>query len=248
MNKIPSVADYATSGGFDLVVEHVSAYRRLHELVAEAVIANLPEKRTGGVFSVLEMGCGPGYGLHAIQERAALEHVNVNLSGVEYQEGNVLSAQKRVPDAHIIQGDAHHTRFPDEAFDGVVITNMLYLTNVKEVLREVRRLLVPGGAVVISEPLDTADMMKILFGEISLRWQESGIRGVIRLGRSLIRSGRAVASALRYNSRVTSGSGVTKFSEREWKMQVEAAGLVVDRSMLVYHNQNTFIVAHSPRV
>lgn len=97
---------------------------------------------------VLEIACGPGVGLGYLAQRAR------RVVGGDYDEALVRKAQAhyggRIP---LLCLDAHALPFVDRAFDVVVLFEALYyLSRPGEFLLEARRVLRPGGAVLVCLP------------------------------------------------------------------------------------------------
>ncbi|WP_159451292.1 class I SAM-dependent methyltransferase [Demequina sp. NBRC 110054] len=98
---------------------------------------------------VVELGCGTGIYTRGIARRcervlaldasaAMVEKARAELAHLEHVE--------------IRQSDAYATGLPDGFADGVVAVNLLHIVPDPEgVLREMRRLVRPGGAVVIAD-------------------------------------------------------------------------------------------------
>ncbi len=98
---------------------------------------------------VVELGCGTGIYTRGIARRcervlaldasaAMVEKARAELAHLEHVE--------------IRQSDAYATGLPDGIADGVVAVNLLHIVPDPEgVLREMRRLVRPGGAIVIAD-------------------------------------------------------------------------------------------------
>ena len=85
--------------------------------------------------SLLEIGCGTGFVLSGIKK--ALPHLE--LCGSELFEDGLSFAQKRIPDAHLMQLDARKLPF-DERFDVIGAFDVIeHIEEDEEVLRELYR-------------------------------------------------------------------------------------------------------------
>ena len=94
---------------------------------------------------VLEAGCGAGQGLGLLAKSASF------LVGSDYTESLVRSASNhyrgRVP---VMRADAQELPFRDDSFDTVIFFEAVYyLQNVKAFLTECKRVLRPGGILVL---------------------------------------------------------------------------------------------------
>lgn len=97
---------------------------------------------------VLDLGCGPGDGAEHI---ASLGGVPV---GLDYSEGMVRKA-RGAPSlrGRLLRGDAGHLPFADASFDKVVCTNSFHhYPRHLAALREMRRVLRPGGVLGLVDP------------------------------------------------------------------------------------------------
>jgi len=94
---------------------------------------------------VLDLACGDGALIELLHERG-IEHV----AGIDLSEGELALARKRLgPKASLVQGRAQELPFADSSFDRVTCHLALMLMRpVDEVVREVRRVLRPGGSFV----------------------------------------------------------------------------------------------------
>ena len=105
---------------------------------------------------VLDVGCGTGVLLPALAQAVAPGGTVV---GVDYSAAFLEEAGERVGAAGLTervaleQADAHRLPFPDAAFDGVHSERvLLHLEDPDLALREMRRVVTPGGWVVAADP------------------------------------------------------------------------------------------------
>ncbi|MGA8026509.1 MAG: methyltransferase domain-containing protein [Bryobacteraceae bacterium] len=97
---------------------------------------------------VLEAACGPGVGLGFLAREAA--HVTGgDLHGAHRRSaGEIYRGRSSV---RVLQFDAQEMPFPDSSFDVVILFEAIYyLPDVGLFLREVQRVLRPGGVLLIS--------------------------------------------------------------------------------------------------
>ena len=98
--------------------------------------------------SVLEVGSGLGV---LAQEVARLVPAG-EVFGVEYSAEQIASAEHLLPNLHFTQGDAHALGFADDRFDVVYCRYVLeHLADPLLALKEMRRVLKPGGKVFVQE-------------------------------------------------------------------------------------------------
>jgi SAM-dependent methyltransferase len=95
----------------------------------------------------LEVGCGSGFGLELIARRAK------RVVGGDLTESNLRSARKHSPQRPLARFDAQRLPFADASFDVVVMFEVIYYVNdIREALREVRRVLRSHGEVLVCLP------------------------------------------------------------------------------------------------
>lgn len=100
----------------------------------------------------LEIGCGQGYGLELILEQFGADTV----IGIDIDPEMVNRAQKRIAPfgfrADVSMGDASHLQAGDESFDAVFDFGIIHhVVDWEEAVREIRRVLKPGGIFVFEE-------------------------------------------------------------------------------------------------
>ena len=108
------------------------------------ILTNLldPEARR-----ILDLGCAAGHFSAKIQ--ASLPHAEV--VGVDVYEPFVQLFRKRHPRVSCVCADAHHLPFTKGRFDAVVLSEVLdHVVDPRVVLSEVKRVLRPGGTLIIS--------------------------------------------------------------------------------------------------
>jgi ubiquinone/menaquinone biosynthesis C-methylase UbiE len=97
---------------------------------------------------VLDCGCGMGFHLMAMQKLRKLE-----LVGLDIDCDRLDWARREGVEAELVAGEAEHLPFEDGSFDKVLMTEVLeHLRDDLAALREVARVLRPGGVVAISVP------------------------------------------------------------------------------------------------
>ncbi len=104
---------------------------------------------------VLDLGCGPGVSSFELAERSGARTL-----GLDFSERMIARARKRHAEefAHLerlrfVHGDAAAMDLPDQSVDLVTGHSFLYLVHDRQaVLREIRRVLRPGGRLVLMEP------------------------------------------------------------------------------------------------
>jgi SAM-dependent methyltransferase len=132
------LAEYAR---MDAAEDHMWWYRALHRRLIDAL--------TSGHGSVLDAGCGTG-GLLA---RLRVERPDLRPVGVEW----AASASRRAAEksgAPIARGSVNALPFADACFDAAIVADLLCHAAVDppRALAELRRVLRPGGSLVVNMP------------------------------------------------------------------------------------------------
>jgi ubiquinone/menaquinone biosynthesis C-methylase UbiE len=98
---------------------------------------------------VLDLACGTG----ELARRMLEEEAQTQIAGVDLAPAMVGRARAKLDaysEVRIEQADAHDLPFADGSFDAVVCANTFhYFTHPRQVLREARRVLRPGGRLVV---------------------------------------------------------------------------------------------------
>jgi ubiquinone/menaquinone biosynthesis C-methylase UbiE len=131
---------------------------------------------------VLDLGCGPGDGTARIAQTGA------TAIGLDYSEGMIVKARKEpATTGKLTRGDAGRLPFKDASFDKVVCTNSFHhYPDHFAALKEVRRVLKPGGMLVLVDPradnifgwvaIDVAEKMVFGLDEVRIFSREAWTR------------------------------------------------------------------------
>lgn len=96
---------------------------------------------------ILDVGAGPGALVEIFRHQ-----YGANAFGIDCDPAMVYAANQQVVGA-VLTGCLPHLPFPDACFDIVTATNVLFLLEAPDAaLREIQRVLVPGGSVVLLNP------------------------------------------------------------------------------------------------
>ncbi|WP_024801784.1 class I SAM-dependent methyltransferase [Nocardia sp. BMG51109] len=140
--------DPARVSGYDSIAEGYTAENEtgvLHAYYNRPAILELAGDVTGR--RILDVGCGSGPLFAALRDRGAV------LTGIDASARMLEQARQRLgAEADLRLGDlADLLPFPDGAFDDVVASLVLhYLRDWGPALAELRRVLIPGGRLVVS--------------------------------------------------------------------------------------------------
>jgi SAM-dependent methyltransferase len=119
---------------------------------AESAGFFLPHLRPG--MRLLDVGSGPG---SITLDLAALvapgEVVGVDVQEREVEAARALASERSIDNARFEVGDAYALPFPDASFDAVFShATLLHLGDPARALREMRRVLRPGGVAGVADP------------------------------------------------------------------------------------------------
>ena len=95
---------------------------------------------------VLDVGCGAGATSRWLLDRGH------DACGVDSSPASLEHAADLVPAASLYRGDADALPFADDSFDGVLLLDLLEHTDDLAALAEARRVVRPGGWVLVSVP------------------------------------------------------------------------------------------------
>jgi SAM-dependent methyltransferase len=119
----------------------------------------------GGV-RALELGCGTGVFLARVAPSSA------RLEGIDLSMDLLCRARARVETHHNVTlscGNVEQMPYPDACFDVVYGSSVLHHLELRAALREVRRVLRPGGRIVFAEPNLLNPQIALIFGCRPLR-------------------------------------------------------------------------------
>lgn len=107
----------------------------------------------GGITAqrVLDIATGGGGFIHFLLEGLTNYTEIIGVDNNERAATSFAETFKENPRVHFQQMDAHHLGFPDSSFDLVSISNSLHHLDPLPVLREIKRVLRPGGHLLVSE-------------------------------------------------------------------------------------------------
>jgi ubiquinone/menaquinone biosynthesis C-methylase UbiE len=163
---------------------------------------------------VLDVGCGQGVDVYRYA-LAGAEATGVDLTPRHVELARAHLAAMGV-EAEVVQGDAEALPFPDETFDRVSSNGVLHHTpDMPAALREIRRVLVPGGEARI-----------IVYNRNSFHYWLTQVlyQGVLRGGLVTERSMAGVLSRGVEYSSIGARPLVNVYSPRQLRTMLEQAG------------------------
>jgi len=143
-------ADWWSSGNFDTWKKLYAGEYPRGFLIIETLRKYAPEFRVKGA-SVLDVGCGDAGALIAFAEQGAT-CAGIECFDTSLERGKLRAADHGV-EVDLRKGVAESIPFPDASFDLVMLDNVLeHVTDRPLTLREVRRVLKPGGLLYMVTP------------------------------------------------------------------------------------------------
>ena len=112
--------------------------------------------KTGNGLRTLDLGCGPG--------EFANEFAGDDYVGADLNARYIAHAQRTRPGTFLVT-DARKVDLPDRRFDQVLIFGLLHHLpddDVRAVLAEARRLLVPGGRALVIEDIPAISRLNLI--------------------------------------------------------------------------------------
>jgi len=137
-------------------------YDRFYETAQGRAIDNLEKeiilKHIDGITrgSVLEMGCGTGHWTDFLSRQG------FKVTAIDESEPMLSIAEnKNIENAAFIKADAKNLPFGGQCFTAIVSVTMLeFVDNLKMVMEEIDRLLIPGGHLVLGCLNDLSELGK----------------------------------------------------------------------------------------
>ena len=125
---------------------------------------------------VLDIGCGPG-GFLAVLSRLGGEVVGIDISTEFVSACRDTIERLGLRNARALCAPAAELPFPDDSFDVVLLIDVLHhMDAVEPALREVKRVLRPGGRVLVFEPNKLNPLLYLMCVLDRNEW------GLLRLG------------------------------------------------------------------
>ena len=107
--------------------------------------------------SILDAGCGVGgTSIYLGKKFPHVQFTGITLSEEQVKMGQKFIREKDVTNCKILKGDFNKTEFPSNSFDGVfAIESVGYSENIADFVQEMKRVLKPGGILVVLDGFRT---------------------------------------------------------------------------------------------
>jgi ubiquinone/menaquinone biosynthesis C-methylase UbiE len=120
--------------------------------------------------TLLDVGCGNGIFLSMV-----LNKFNVEVSGIDISARMIEESKELMDDrADLEVGDSENLPWNNRSFDIVTcIASFHHYPNPELVLREMKRVLIPGGVLIIADPFTPNNLLRF-FLNLSIKFSKSG--------------------------------------------------------------------------
>jgi SAM-dependent methyltransferase len=111
-------------------------------------LVSVPPRPYGPSDRILDLGCGTGIVARVLRERLGGA---ARLTGLDVNPGMIAKARSLAPDIEWVEASAAALPFPEHSFEVVLAQQVLqFVPDRLAALREVRRVLTPGGRLIAS--------------------------------------------------------------------------------------------------
>ncbi len=142
MAEITKRVERIIPGNFDNKIQYLIYLR--HLFAYEYALSFIQENA-----NVLEVGCGEGYGTFFLSKHAK------KVTGIDVDEDSILDARKKYEgnNCSFQKYDGFTIPFDDSSFDLIVSFQVIeHVQNVDRYLKEIKRVLKPGGTFLLTTP------------------------------------------------------------------------------------------------
>ena len=174
--------------------------------VIEEWVHAVKERMGKPLLAILDYGCGTGD--HITFPLAQAEN---EVLGIDVHAPSILEARRKyaLPNLSFRVGDLQDLSEQDLGFDVIVCSEVLeHLENPREFMEGLRRLLRPGGALIITTPngYGSFEMLRRLERTLTRIGVHQGLRWVYQIGRKLRRRARGHAASRNTSERLSGDS------------------------------------------
>ena len=136
--------------GYWLGPDDASSFAEAAERLTQIMISKLD---VGPGKLVLDLGCGMGMPAIRLAHQTGARITGISVSANDIEQATALASSEGLTDlVRFQQADAMDLPFPAESFDAVLaLESMLHMPDRLHVLRQVSRVLRPGGQLVLSD-------------------------------------------------------------------------------------------------
>jgi arsenite methyltransferase len=120
----------------------------------EIIRSLFPAEPPAAGTQLLELGCGPGfYACRLSEELPTLQTTGVDLSVALIERATNRAKSRQLSNCSFQHADAHSLPYPSSSVDAIVVSRLFLIVPDKEgIVREMHRVLRPGGRCFVAEP------------------------------------------------------------------------------------------------
>jgi SAM-dependent methyltransferase len=149
LSYLPEESEVQWSSELESLHEEPSRAHFIDVLTRAATIRALEPATLGERPVIVDLGCSMGHLLHDLNEKVG----QASLVGVDVVREGLVHAHAAVPRAALFHASVAELPFADSGVDGAVALNLLeHISDDTSVLRELARVLRPGGRAVVVVP------------------------------------------------------------------------------------------------
>ncbi len=138
------------------------------------------ESAKGKIF--LDYACGNGTNAIKAAKAGSTLAVGIDISPVSVANARRKALEESVEkNTYFLQADAEDTRLPDNSIDRVICSGMLHHLDLSYAFPELRRILAPGGKILVVEALNCNPAIKLyrhLTPGMRTEWEKNHILGL----------------------------------------------------------------------
>lgn len=137
-----------------------ASFSQAQDQFTDVLIGKLREAGIGPGQRLLDVGCGTGRPSIRLTQTLGCNVVGITVSQSQIEQANQRAAAEGVSEqAQFQYGDAMEMPFPDASFDAAwAFESMFHMPDRAQVLREIARVLKPGGMLLIADAIEVAPM------------------------------------------------------------------------------------------
>ena len=193
---------------------------------------------------VLDVACGTGVLALEIAPRTGSAG---RVVGLDPTPGMVAVARQLAPAIEWREGVAESLPFPDESFDAVVSQfGLMFFTDRRQALREMLRVLTPGGRLAVAV-WGSLDDMPAYASEVALLERTAGRQGADALRAPFVLGDRKALATLLSEAGITSAridthSGTARFSSIRTMVEADLRGWLPVMGVILSEDQIDLIL------
>lgn len=170
---------------------------------------------------VLDVACGTGILAREVILRTGSKGY---VAGVDPSAGMLAVASQLEPAVDWREGFAESLPFPDESFDAVVSQfGLMFFTDRRQALREMQRVLVPGGRLAVAV-WDSLENIPAFAAEVELLEQTAGRQAADALRAPFVLGDRKDLATLLPEAEITTHHGEARFSSIRTLVEADLRG------------------------